>query len=477
MRNLDGMQNERGTPKIAGAIFKAWMQARAEKRRRAFEEHRDAVRMAHEERMQEKRILARMEEARENRRFQEKLAADEARNQLKIALFNAKVQRELSEINAENQKQLALFQAEVQREIAKFNAENQLNLSVNTAELRYNLENFPLYIRSWSSKKSLQKAGYLPVKVVVIPPDEDSGKWEKFLTSQITYFMQKNIPDTYYEFLGGAWRGGRCTGQTAYNLIYEEFHEEPFLILDCDYMEQSRFSMRICFWYPGSLGIQVWQFINDLDLRSILNLSSDCRDDSSIEDVYQHECMRLCSDICKLLIGMIVDMYQLSVGTSQDSEMLKVLPDIVKDISGRLPEAVCRNLVLGMLGEYESLAWEEFALPPRTRLHCICELANTFYDLRRSGVMKIPGSRKKAEDYVKIAWEQWCRLMGISVEELGSILRSETDAGTLCAMVSEESDSRRELEEIYNLYDKINNGNDKLVSLIQKIRISEEVHD
>lgn len=471
------MQNERESPKITDGIFHYWTQRQAEKRRRAYEEQRDAVRMAHQERLEEKRISARMEEARENRQLQEKLAADAAQNQLKIALFNAEVQWKLSQINAENQEQMALFQAGVQRELAEFNAKNQLNLSVNTAELNYNLQNFPLYIRSWSLKDSLRGAGYLPVKVVVIPPEEGGSKWKEFLTSHITYFMQKNIPNSYYEFLGGAWREGRCTGQTAYHLIYEEFREEPFLILDCDVMEKSRLSIRICFWYPESSGIQVRQFINDWDITSILNLPQDHMNGASWENEYSYQCMRFCSAICEMLIGVVVDIYQLSAGTARDSEMLKRLPGVITEFSGQVPKKIACDLGQGILEEYESLVKEAFVLDPRARLHCTCGLAATIYELRRSGLMKISESRRKAEGYMKSAWEQWCQLMGISVEELGSILRSESESRTLCDIIKEDAVSSVELKVIYDLYDKMNNSNDKLVSLLQKIGKNGEVQN
>lgn len=474
---MEEMQIEKGIPQMANGVFKAWMHSRAEKRKRAFEEHRDEMRMAHEEEMEEKRIAARMEEARQLRQFQEKLAADEAQNQLKIALFNAEMQWKLAGFNAGNQKELALFNAQVQREIARFNAENQMDISVNTAELTYNLENFPLYIRSWSSKKLLEKAEYLPVKVVVSPPDEDNGRWKKFLTSQITYFMQKNFPDVYYEFLGGAWRSGRCTGQTAYNLIYAEFHEEPFLIIDCDYMEPGRLGIRTCFWYPGSLGMQVRQFIHDWDIRNALKLPEDNGDETMQNDRYCYECMKLCSAICEWIIGMTVDIYHLSTGTSQYSQILKRLPEIIKDFSEHIQKDVCSGFLKETLDEYGKLIQEEFLLDSRTRLHCTCELADVLYELWHLRLIKLSGNRQKAEDYVKSAWEQWCGQIGVDSEELGSILRSEADSSALCTVLREDADSRRNLKEIYELHDKMTCSNHKLSYLIQQLKTRGEMQN
>lgn len=473
-KKLERMQNESGIPQIANEVFRAWLHSRAEKRKRAFEEHRDEVRRIHEERMEEKRVAARMEEAKQMRQFQEKLAADEAQNQLKIALFNAEMQWKLAGFNAGNQKELALFNAQVQKEIAKFNAENQMNISVNTAEMGYNLENFPLYIRSWSSKQRLEKAEYLPVKVVVIPPDEDDGKWEKCLTSQITYFMQKNFPDTYYEFLGGAWRRGRCTGQTAYNLIYAEFHEEPFLIVDCDYMEQSRLGIRTCFWYPGSPGIQVRQFIHDWNICDAMKLPEDNRDNPIQNDKYCYESMKFCADICEWIIGMTVDIYHLSIGTSQHSQILKRLPEIIGGFSEHMQKDVCSGLLRETLDEYGKLIQEEFLLDSGTRLHCTCELTDILYQLWHLKWIKLSGNRKKAEDYVKSAWEQWCRRIGVSNGELGNILRSEADSRALCAVLREDADSRGNLEKIYELHDKMTCSNHNLSCLVQKIRVEEK---
>lgn len=458
------MQDEKDKSGIRNIVLKAILQGHMEKKKREFETRRDELRRAHENQLEEKRIEANMEIAQKNRQQQEKLAMEAAKNQLKIALFNAEMQLKLSSINAKNQKELARFNAEAQQELARFNARNRMEHSINMAELSYNLESFPLYIRSWSSKNLLQNAEFLPVKIVVIPPEEGKGGWEEFLTAQITNFMQKNIPRTYYEFLGGAWRGGRCTGQTAYKMIYEEFHDEPFLIVDCNLLDAYRFNLRICFWYPESAGIQDRQLINDWDIRSALRLPPDNK----------YECMKLCAALCELTISLIVDTYQLAIGVVHHSEILKRLPQMLKEFSMLANKDFYVELARGILSEYRSLVQNEFSLDSVTRLHCTCELANAIFEMKKQGIVRFPGIYSEIEAYVKSAWEQWCGLMGISVDELWGILQSESDMEALRNILQEDNAAMIELTEIYRLYNKVSNSNMQMIQLVKMMHINEE---
>ncbi len=345
------------------------------------------------------------------RTFQQEQEEKRLTFQLQEGIKSREAQRETAFLNAKNQRDIALLNAENQRHLASLNNENQKRLAVDGAERRFALDNFPLYIRKWSSAESLKHVDFLPVKIVLAPPTvTESGKsfsgCEEFLTSAITQFLQNNLPKQYYEFLGGAWRDDRFKGQAAYKRIFEEFCDEPFLIIDCAVSRDTYFTFRLCFWQPGSPTYETFQLIENWDVRDLLQHSARNRakafyteyveplqsSGKSVEKLFPErmtnnlayhketflaqnlgesqaktvkyqldsadygECLRVFSSLCALITGTIVDTYQMAAGVSEKSAILPVMPREVN----RFPETEdlpVKSLVSHwILNEYEQLA-------------------------------------------------------------------------------------------------------------------------
>ena len=345
------------------------------------------------------------------RTFQQEQEDKRLTFQLQEGIKSREAQREIAFLNAKNQRDIALLNAENQRQLASLNNENQKKLAVDGAERRFALDNFPLYIRKWSSAESLKHVDFLPVKIVLAPPTvTESGKsfsgCEEFLTSAITQFLQNNLPKQYYEFLGGAWRDDRFKGQAAYKRIFEEFCDEPFLIIDCTVSRDTYFTFRLCFWQPGSPKYETFQLIENWDVRDLLQLSARNRakafyteyveplqnSGKFVEKLFPErmannlayhketflaqnlgesqakavkyqldaddygECLRVFSSLCALITGTVVDTYQMAAGVSEKSA---ILPAMSREVN-RFPETEnlpVKSLVSNwILNEYEQLA-------------------------------------------------------------------------------------------------------------------------
>lgn len=378
---------------------------------------------------EEKRTLVRMREAQENRKHQEELTMIQAKNARDIALYNARIQKELSG---------------------------------NNAERKFVLDNFPLYVRKWSSRESLERAQFLPVKIVMVPPGSGDGNkyssgYENLLEAALTRFLQENLPGEYYEFLGGAWRSSQFRAQAAYKLIYEEFSDEPFLIVEYSFTRDTYISLRICFWYPDSAAYKTVQLIENWDIREFLSVCAQERisrngaDDGqcrTVQDDYD-ECFRLLADIGAVITGTFVDCYQILEGIYGQPLVLKALPQIVSLFLKTEEREIQKTVLEWVVSEYECLSQSPL-LSIQAEQSCMTTLAETLLALQE--MQPEIKMRSKAISYMKQAWDLWCISMGVRAEELKDMMDDPQSAEKLLEIIRNDEASFKNLERIRALY-------------------------
>lgn len=290
------------------------------------------------------------------------------------------------------QLQIELFQEErklrkeMVAEIAKAQKETALENTREQIEKEFNVNNFPLYIRKSNYANALDEDIVNKVKIVFSPPSlgnyrNGGGDYEGsdiIMTSQMTQFLQDNVSYDEYEYLGSAWRDDRFRAQSAYRSIFNEFGDQPFLILDCDILRNS-FNFRICFWAPGSANYCVQQIITDFKTDKLLMESARNRakvwrdevytplqkngmtreelktlfpDEMSNETCLEKEeklqkiagtiflnaysynaqdynyCIHIISQLNGIAVGIFLDLYHMSSGNIQRPKMLKKIPKI-----------------------------------------------------------------------------------------------------------------------------------------------------
>lgn len=415
--------------KIAAVLVKtgagAIMEARKEQARQKQMQRQREFELA----MEEKRASARIQEAQENRKHEWELTLFQAKNARDIALDNARMQRELSE---------------------------------NNAERKFVLDNFPLYVRKWSSMESLEKARFLPVKIVMVPPGGGDGNkyssgYENLLEAALTRFLQENLPGEYYEFLGGAWRSSQFRAQAAYKLIYEEFFDEPFLIVEYSFTRDTYISLRICFWYPESTTYKTVQLIENWDIRGFLSVCAQKRISANgaknsqcgtIQDDYD-ECFRLLANIGAVIAGTFVDCYQILEGIQKQPLVLNALLQIASLFSRTEEREIQKTILKWVVSEYECLA-QSSLLSIQAEQNCMIALSEALLALQETNPeIKM---RSRAISYMKQAWKLWCISMGIREEELEDIMNDPQNAERLTEMIHREDDSSENLERICALY-------------------------
>lgn len=231
--------------------------------------------------------------AERDRRLREQLAEKNANLQRQMEEQRNKLSEKLERLRREQERALADADRVLQIRLAKENRKLQLQLAAFSEysrrqgalveiEKRFNMDNFPLYIRKENYCDFVGPNQSPAVKIVFSPPVIDKENThmnvlsgiDVLMTAKMTKFLHETFDygsnhNTLYEYVGNAWRDKQFRGQSAYRYIFNEFSSEPFVIVDCEVVRE-RLTFHLCYWVPGDTTYHIFQITDGLSIESIL---------------------------------------------------------------------------------------------------------------------------------------------------------------------------------------------------------------
>lgn len=480
---------------LAGPIISAFTNIYTSKKRRQLQES-----LSKEQMRQQKEL------AFEQMELQREISENNSRLQAAIAEKKLKQQMELSCKDRELQKQLALFNANMQRETALLNTKERI-------EANFVMDNFPLLVRksSYSDVADIRK-----VKIVFSPPcinmEEKHNVYansDSLMTSLMTDFLQKNIPDNLYEYLGNAWRDDKFRAQSAYRNIFNEFHNQPFLILDCDILRDS-FNFRICFWMPGSEDYQVKQIITGFKTSDILlesarkramtwrkevyeplvrsgktkeelrilfpkemNNESCLQKEEELQKIVSHcsisqysfttedynYCIEIISQLNAISVGMFLDMYHMTIGNISSPVMLRRFSNLIDKFPDSLQCNMKHQVEEWVVNEYidfieqlekiQKKGTNSFVLPgdfSAAVINCRTGIIRILLQLSRN---------TEARQILEETNKKWCEYMlGIKKEQLFQNLKKKDFFDFVVQTMLTDRDLTSEMDDLCELNNK-----------------------
>lgn len=485
--------------RLAGSIISALASMHVAKKSRQLQESLSKEQM----RQQKDMALKQMEISKEQIKLQREIYENNCRLKAAIAEKNLKQQMELSYENRELQKQLALFNANMQRETALLNTKEGI-------EDKFSVDNFPLFIRN-SSYTNATEDITRKVKIIFSPPKEDVYEGsDRLMTSWMTYFLKENIPGNLYEYLGSAWRNDQFQAQSAYRNIFNEFHNQPFLILDCDILRDS-FNFRICFWAPGSEDYQVQQIITDFKTSNLLLESARKRAMAWRKEVYErmiengktkeelrilfpeemnnenclekeeelqkiashysisqysfsqedyNYCIEMIFQLSAISVGIFLDMYHMAIGNISSPVMLKRFSSLIDKFPDSLQcnmkhqvEEWVINGYIDFAEQLEKLQKENthsFVLPgdfSAAMVNCRTGIIKVLFQLSRD---------TEARQFLEETNKKWCEcIMGIRKEQLFQKLEKKDFFDFIVQAMLTDRELTSEMDDLCELNNKI----------------------
>ena len=153
------------------------------------------------------------------------------------------------------------------------------------------------------------------------------------------------------------------------------------------------------------------------------------------------------AEIGAVISGSFVDCYQLLEGVSNQSYVLKTLPQTISLLTGYEEKTLQDMLTKWVISEYQCLV-QSPALSLQAEQSCKASLADVLLSLPE---LKM---RSTAIHYMKQAWNLWCTSMGFRPEELQDILDHPADSNEFMEMLAKDQHALEELRKIRNLYQK-----------------------
>lgn len=498
---------------LAGAVISACVNTHTAQKSRQLQESisKEQLRQQKDLAMEQRELQKDI--SREQMELQREISENSCRLQAAIAEKNLQQQMELSHESRELQKQLALFNAAAQRETAL------LNTKTGT-ETNFNVNNFPLYIRS-SSYDNAAEDVTRKVKIVFSPPSINTPEGgngyagsDIIMTSWMTRFLQENIPDNLYEYLGSAWRDDRFRAQSAYRSIFNEFSNQPFIILDCDILRNS-FNFRVCFWAPGSEDYRVQQIITDFKTNDLLLESARNRariwhrevyepltesgmtvkelralfpqeinnevcleKEQQLQKIVRHctinqysfmtedydYCMQMISQLNAIAVGMFLDMYHMTIGNTSCPVMLKRLSGLIDKFPDSPQCNMKQQIAEWIIKEYMDFAEQLegfqkesthlFTLsgnPVAAQINCRIGIIGVLLQLSRE---------KEARQLLEDTNKKWCEYMlGIEKTQLFSELGKKEFFDFVVQLMLRDKELTREMNDLSKLNDEMRLGN------------------
>jgi ribosomal protein S18 len=467
--------------------------------------------------------------AEQNRILQTDLSEKSMKHQIELAQKARLAQAEEAEKSRIHSKEMAILNAISQRELSK--------ASMDDVEW---LRNYPLTVRKYSFLSTLEQVPFLPVKIVLAPPtlSDTGGRFndcENFLNASISKFFQSSdMPANYYHFLSGAWKSDVFRGEAAYQNIYKEFGDEPFLIIDCDISRGKYFSFNVCFWskeLQECLGGRCKSvlLLENLDLSEILKSSARLRAKTICEKyltaeekiigelfpqeiknihIYHREqealkslgietidetaynlsqddydeCLRVISKISALVSGVVVDMYQLTAGVSNESYMLKRVVDEMRSLPETKSMPLRSYVSQWIIKDYYQLIISQ-KINKSTMVSIMNQVAESKLKLSELSFLDYNDERLLSNDHCKgfktkaaieEAWYVWCDAMGITQHDIIDILNSKDKRQAFSAALERDVFMLNELKRLYLLNPILSARNQqlrKVFELVEKLII------
>ncbi|NEQ41110.1 MAG: hypothetical protein F6K40_34845 [Okeania sp. SIO3I5] len=231
-----------------------------------------------------------LEQARET--FQLKLNSLQYQQKLEIQEFIQSVNSAIAQKNLDFQKWRNEQEIILQKELATYNRQTQFAIAAYQRETTFLLpqvhkifENWPLTLVPAQILDSHHGDGYVPMRVLISPPEVDFDKFEqasnqdfpkieKRLAEGLGQFLSSNYPLNGAirptELLDGAWEESkRFGGGASIKSLFGMLKSEPMLILESD-VDGNYMNLRVAYWGVGTEKYYYERIISRLPFRDIL---------------------------------------------------------------------------------------------------------------------------------------------------------------------------------------------------------------
>jgi len=293
-RNLEQAQ-ENAQRQQETQLKLAWLnithQSRLEERREQFQYGLEMSRQQFQERMEHLRFGQQLTLEQARQEFQLKLNGLQHEQQLEIQKFVQSVNLAINERNLDFQKWRTEQEINLQKDLSVYNRQTQFALATYQRETAFLLpqvhkifDNWPLSLVPAQILDSHHQNGFMPLRVVISPPEVDFDKFErtanqhfpkieKRLAEGLGQFLSANYPFSSSirptELLDGAWESKRFRGGASIKSLFGMLKSEPMLILESD-VDGDYLNFRIAYWSGGTNTYCYERIISRLPYRYIL---------------------------------------------------------------------------------------------------------------------------------------------------------------------------------------------------------------
>ena len=362
----------------------------------------------------ERTIVANRERDRQQREFQQALEELRYRNQQQLDQESFVRQKLLQE-------ELAAYNRQTQLEIAA----EQRKTALESVEAQKLFENWPLRIVPSLILKSHRGDGPIPLRIIPVPPVVDFDRFatnaeefpsiEKYLAEGLRQFLHQHysLNNTLrpVELLDGAWDSKLYHGGSSIKALFSMLQSEPILILESE-IDGDYLNFRLGYWGLGQENYSYAPVVTRLPFREIIYESAKTRakkwktardkilalgqdpqvinelDTYNLEILEQEAALeeagidtsklppryRVSNQDFEAFAQFLVTCNRLVAGWIADahhliqSNVTPLLPQLLSELAGEVPEEVVHSILSGYGSIYQSLEGERLEVMPELLL-------------------------------------------------------------------------------------------------------------